>query len=71
MTLEAPEPWPTQLRLTDEGRFEGHGLQLDDDEAPQPEVVEEQVELEVVAANLKVDLTCPPPGSPSRTRRRP
>ncbi len=45
-----------EVELTDEGRLERHGLQLDDDEAPQLQVIEEQVDPEVLVADLERDL---------------
>lgn len=45
-----------EVELTDEGRFARYGLQLDDDEATQLQMIEEQVDLEVLVTDLKRNL---------------
>ena len=45
------------VHLPYEPCVEGHRLQLYDNEAAQPEMVEEQVEIEVTVGELETDLT--------------
>ena len=45
-----------EIQLADEGRIERHGLQFDDDVAAKLEVVEEQVDVEVLVADLEQHL---------------
>jgi hypothetical protein len=46
-----------EVQLTHERRVEWHGLEFDDHVAAQRQVVEEQIEVEVLLADLQVDLS--------------